>query len=105
MADRSSYPVAICSLTILSQAFNVYDVPGDGNCLFHSISLSLHGNFHHSWEYRRRVCEFVSNNWAQWEEKVLLCHGLILAPFTWTINSDFNSELTLNPNKHYHVNT
>ena len=64
MADLSSYPIAN-SLTILSQAFNVYDVPGDGNCLFHSISLSLHGNFRHSFDYRRRICEFVSKNWAQ----------------------------------------
>ena len=48
MADLSSYPVAN-SLTILSQAFNVYDVP-----------------------------EFVSKNWAQWEERVLLCHSLTM---------------------------
>ena len=29
-------------------------------------------------DYRRRICEFVSKNWAQWEERVLLCHGLTM---------------------------
>lgn len=43
--------------------FNISNVPGDGNCFFHCLSLALNGNFTMSSTYRQAICEHVLKNW------------------------------------------
>lgn len=42
------------------------DVPGDGSCWFHCLSLSIYGDFSHSEELRQTICGMVYQKWDQW---------------------------------------
>lgn len=43
----------------------VVPIPGDGSCLFHSLSFSMYGNIEFSFEIRRAVVEFVVAHWDE----------------------------------------
>ena len=51
-------------------------VPGDGNCFFHCLSLSLHGNFSKTSFYRNLICSHIARNWDIWRDLVSLSHDL-----------------------------
>ena len=53
-----------------------WNVPGDGNCFFHCISLSLHGDFSHSEYYRKLICAHIIENWEEWGDLAVLSHSL-----------------------------
>ena len=55
-------------------SYNVRDVPGDGNCYFHCLSLALYGNRFHSTSLRREICGFVSENWMTIIGRIRLYH-------------------------------
>jgi hypothetical protein len=50
--------------------FNVFQVPGDGNCFFHSFSFILNRDFSMSNNYRQLICTFILQNWASWEDRI-----------------------------------
>ena len=52
----------------------ILDVPGDGNCFFHCLSLFLYGDFHQSHNLRGSICRHIFENWAQWENVVQNSH-------------------------------
>ena len=62
-------------LKINEQQFDVYNVPGDGDCFFHCLSLSIHGDFKRTGIFRNLICGSVYNNWSDWGEKVNICHS------------------------------
>ena len=53
----------------------MYDVPGDGNCFFSCLSLSIHGHFDMTRIYRELICSYIIQNWTAWEQKILNGHG------------------------------
>ena len=72
LADFSSLsgrPISINNIP-----HQIYSVPGDGNCFFHSLSLLIHGNPKNRFFFRNMICNHITNNWSLWEEKVLRTH-------------------------------
>jgi hypothetical protein len=61
---------------------NVFPVPGDGNCFFHSLSFILNGDFSMSKNYRQLICTFILQNWASWEDRILISHEHNTSPGT-----------------------
>ena len=55
--------------------FFICDVPGDGQCFFHAISLAITGNLSQSLVYRSLICSEIYNNflwrpvttWSQYQ--------------------------------------
>ena len=74
VASRVTLPVPSSTISIDNKTFNVYDTPADGNCFFHAFSLFLKGNFSDSVVLRERVCQYIVDDWSNWEEKVHLHH-------------------------------
>jgi hypothetical protein len=62
------------NISINETKFNVFTVPGDENCFFHSLSLILNGDFSMSNNYRQLICTFILQNWASWEDRILISH-------------------------------
>lgn len=62
------------NISINETKFNIFPVPGDGNCFFHSLSLILNGDFSMSKNYRQLICTFILQNWASWEDSILISH-------------------------------
>jgi hypothetical protein len=52
------------NISINETKFNVFPVPGDGNCFFHSLSFILNRDFSMSNNYRQLICTFILQNWA-----------------------------------------
>lgn len=44
---------------------------------FHSLSLILNGDFSMSNNYTQLICSFISQNWASWEDRILITHDKI----------------------------
>jgi hypothetical protein len=42
--------------------FLIYNVPGDGQCFFHALSLAITGNLSQSLVYRSLICSEIYNN-------------------------------------------
>ena len=55
--------------------FHVFDVPGDGDCFFHCLSLAIAGNLSNTQYYRQLICGAIENSWHDWKHLVLLHHG------------------------------
>jgi hypothetical protein len=72
LADFSSLsgrPISINNIP-----HQIYSVPGDVNCFFHSLSLLIHGDLKNSFFFRNIICNHIAQNWSLWEEKVLRTH-------------------------------
>jgi hypothetical protein len=65
------------NISINETNVNVFPVPGNGNCFFHSLSLILNGDFSMSNNYTQLICSFISQNWASWEDRILISHDKI----------------------------
>ena len=51
-----------------------YNVPGDGNCFFHLLSLLINVNTTYSSFYRNIICTHIIHNWSIWEDKIFHSH-------------------------------
>ncbi len=68
-------PIVVNRVCIQNQVYSLYDVPRDGSCYFHCISLSQHENMLHSKSYRRAICCIIIHNWSELGDYVKICHG------------------------------
>ena len=57
-------------------SYQIQNVPGDGNCFFHCLSLKMFGDCKNSSNIRTNTCGFVLQNWASMENKVKLHHSI-----------------------------
>ena len=72
LADLSSLsgrPISVNNIP-----YQIYPVPGDGDCFFHSLSLLVHGDLKNSFFFRNIICNHIAHNWSSWEQKVLRTH-------------------------------
>ena len=44
------------SIAVYNKNFHTFDVPGDGQCFFHALSLGINGNFPQTQFYRYMAC-------------------------------------------------
>lgn len=63
------------NIKIDNSMFDIFNVPGDGNCFFHCLSFLIHGNFSASTMFRNLICGMIYENWTEWREKVALFHS------------------------------
>ena len=56
--------------------YSVFGVPGDGDCFFHTLSLSQCGHFGMSTYYRQLICKYVFNHWSVCGPFAVLFHDL-----------------------------
>jgi len=61
-------------IKIESEDFLIYDVPGDGQCFFHALSLAITGNLSQSLVYRSLICSEIYNNFDFYEDQLKLSH-------------------------------
>ena len=61
-------------IKIESEYFLIYDVPGDGQCFFHALSLAITGNLSQSLVYRLLVCSEIYNKFDFYEDQLKLSH-------------------------------
>lgn len=54
--------------------FNLFNVPGAGNCFFHCLSIAFHDHMNNTDNYRNTVCTYVYENWEMFQEMVMLMH-------------------------------
>jgi hypothetical protein len=59
-------------IKIESEYFLIYDVPRDGQCLLHGLSLAITGNVSHSLVYRALICSEIYNNFDFYEDQLKL---------------------------------
>jgi hypothetical protein len=64
------------AITICHQNYKSYNVPGDGNCFFHCLSLALHGHTRSTLIYRRQICQYIHSNWDEQLRGITLHHEL-----------------------------
>lgn len=50
------------------------NVPGDGNCFLHCLSLAFHDHINNTENYRNTICTYVYENWEMFQEMVMLMH-------------------------------
>jgi hypothetical protein len=72
LADIKKLPSQLTYVN--NNLFLSYSVPGDGNCLFHSLSLLINGNTTNSSFYRNIICRHIIHDWQIWEDKILHSH-------------------------------
>ena len=46
----------------LKKEFNIIQTPGDGNCLFNSLSYLIFNSFRYHSYIRQKVCDYLDNN-------------------------------------------
>lgn len=65
------------TINIENEDFYRFDVPGNGDCFFHCLSLELHGrdDFRRVAQLKNKICNHVFNNWASFEVDVHACHN------------------------------
>jgi hypothetical protein len=59
-------------IKIENEDFLIYDVPGDGQCFFHALSLAITGNLSESLVYRSLICSEIYNNFDFYEDQLTL---------------------------------
>jgi hypothetical protein len=64
------------SVDALQLSFHLLNVPGDGDCFFHCLSLGLIGDSSETHNYRLHVSRFVFENWFQWKDRASDGHGI-----------------------------
>ena len=71
------------NISINETKFNVFPVPGDGNCFLRSLSLILNGDFSMSNNNRQLICTFILQNWASWEDRILISHDHSMTKYVY----------------------
>jgi hypothetical protein len=61
-------------IKIESEDYLIYDVPGDGQCFFHALSLAITGNLSQSLVCRSLICSEIYNNFDFYEGQLKLSH-------------------------------
>jgi hypothetical protein len=61
-------------IKIESEDFLIYDVPGDGRCFFHALSLAITGILSQSLVYRSLICSEIYNNFDIYEDQLKFSH-------------------------------
>lgn len=69
------------TIKIENEDFYRSDVPGNGDCFFHCLSLELHGR--DDFQLKNKICNHVFNNWASFEGDVHACHNSSLTKSTY----------------------
>ena len=59
-------------IEIEGMRYFVQNVPGDGNCFFHCLSLASGLNLTDSYLLRNSICGYVVENWEEWKDEVAL---------------------------------
>jgi hypothetical protein len=72
LADINNLPSQLAYVD--NNLFLGYRVPGDGNFVFHSLSLLINGNTTTSFFYRNIICTHIIHNWQIWEDQLLHSH-------------------------------
>ena len=62
-------------IKIKNEDFLIYDVPGDGQCLFHALRLTITGNSSQSLVYRSLICSEIYN-FDFYEDQLKLSHHI-----------------------------
>ena len=57
-------------------AYDLLNVPGDGDCFFHCLSLALVGDSSETSNYRYVFWKYIFENWCQWKEKAEAGHEI-----------------------------
>ena len=70
-------------ISIEDVQYFIENVPGDGNCFFHCLSVAVFGDFSRSRELRNSVCHTIYNNWQDWHEKVKIFHGPSMTKYNY----------------------
>ena len=63
-------------ISIQSNEFAAYNVPGDGDCFFHCMTLATHHTLHESAHihYRESICSHIYHNWQNFLHLLPLFH-------------------------------
>ncbi len=56
--------------------FHLLNVPPDGDCFFHCMSLALIGDFSHTSLYRVQICRFVYDSWDDYKPIAEASHDI-----------------------------
>ena len=62
-------------ICIKGKQYNVRNVPGDGNCLFHCFSLAIHGSQSYVSMLRGLIARAVAHRWNNFKYMAEQCHG------------------------------
>ena len=65
----------INQISIKGNQYVLKNVPGDGNCFFHCLSIALHGNSSYVEFLRNLICRAVASRWDTLKDMANLCHG------------------------------
>ena len=73
--ELRTYTGTYNTVTINEIKMKSLNVPGDGNCFFHSLSLSINGDFEQTHYYRLLICNYILNNW---DLRPMQCHCIMI---------------------------
>ena len=90
LADLSNLPSE--HMSIDSTEYLVYNVPGDGDCFFHSLSLTLHDHTCRTQYYRDRICGHIVDNWMLLEAMVKIYHHPSITQHEYMRNMQYGRE-------------
>ena len=90
LADLSNLPSE--HMSIDSTEYLVYNVPGDGDCFFHSLSLTLHGHTCRTQYYRDLICGHIVDNWMLLETMVKIYHHPSITQHEYMRNMQYGRE-------------
>lgn len=79
-------------ISIESNSFSVHNVPSDGECFFHALSLGTVGNFTNSNMYRLLICQQIYDNFNIYKDQILMCHENIATSQQYQNSMVFGSE-------------
>ena len=68
------------TISIEGKHFLIYDVPMDGSCFFHTLSLGINGDCSHSHLYRRSICNRMFYDYNIWEDMLKVLHCSNMSP-------------------------
>ena len=69
--------------TFQGRKYHLENVPGDGNCFFHCLSVLQAGDYSCTKEFRHQICQTIFNNWDEWHAKASLFHGPQITKYTY----------------------
>lgn len=71
----SNRMLALDTINIQGLDFCVENVPGDGNCFYHCLSVCTAGDYSRTLQYRHQICQNIFRNWDNWQRRVSVAHG------------------------------